>query len=100
MTTYKLRDGVLRAELDGEEVLLNPETGVYHLVNGTGIQVLIHFEAAASVDEVVRLISEATHENASHVRQDVIRFVDAMVERNLLERVEDEGAKDSGIDTR
>ena len=24
---------VLRAELEGQEVLLNPETGVYHLVN-------------------------------------------------------------------
>jgi hypothetical protein len=33
---YRKPAGILHAELDDEEVLLNPETGIYHLVNRTG----------------------------------------------------------------
>ena len=40
MTRYRMPDGVLRADLDGDEVLLNPTTGAYHLLNQTGRQVV------------------------------------------------------------
>ena len=86
---YRRVQGVLHAEVDGEEVLLNPETGVYHLVNRTGRTLLILMEKGDSLDEAVRAVAEGSKVDPDKVRQDALAFVAAMSDRGLLEVVDD-----------
>jgi hypothetical protein len=85
MATYRVADGVLRAELDGEAVLLNPNTGVYHLLNSTGVTVLDRIERDGDPASAVGEISERSGVEADRVASDVQAFIAALVERSLLD---------------
>ena len=55
---YRVSKSVLRASLQGEEVLLSTETDQYHVVNATGRAVIAEFEASRpSFKPVVAQIS-------------------------------------------
>lgn len=88
MTSYRIPAGILRAEMGGEEVLLNPGTGTYHLINATGRALLTHIEAGRSFEDAVRTLREETGEPAERVISDADAFAESMVTRGLLERVE------------
>lgn len=81
-------DHVLRAELEGDEVLLNTSTGVYHLVNATGKAVLSELDRSATLDEAVSSISRSFGTEEATVRQDVVRFLDALERSGLLEKAD------------
>jgi hypothetical protein len=84
--TFRVPSNVLRADLEGKEVLLNPDTGVYHLVNATGRSLLEAFEAGTSFDEAVTDIAARSDVDPERVRRDAQVFVDDMLSRRLLER--------------
>ena len=84
MSQYRLAAGVLRADMDGDQVLLNPKTGVYHLLNETGGEVLETLSAGASVGECVRGLSSRSGFDEAIVRVDVQAFVDGLLERGLI----------------
>jgi hypothetical protein len=88
MTNYRVPDGVLRAELDGEEVLLNPETGVYHLLNPAGRRMVEGFMQGASIDSLIVAVATDSNTQVERVRSDTESFVRAMVDRGLLEEAE------------
>lgn len=87
MARYRIPSGVLRAALEEEEVLLNTETGVYHLLNRTGRALLASFEEGAGLDEATRRLAEETGEAVERVAADAGEFVRAMLARRLLEEV-------------
>ena len=82
--SLRARD-VLHAEVEGEEVLLNPRTGVYHLVNRTGRELLVRMEAGDSLESAIHALAEASGEEIGRVRRDALAFVGAMTDRGLLE---------------
>lgn len=84
MTTYRLVPGVLRADLKGKEVLLNPETGQYHLLNATGARLLALFEGGLSFDDSVSRLASEAGEPLERVQSDADRFTSAMLERGLI----------------
>lgn len=84
---YRIPEHVLRAELDGEEVLLNPRTGVYHLVNWTGREVLSVIDHGGDVSEGVEAIARSSGEACDVVSHDVAEFIAALVARRLLEPI-------------
>lgn len=88
MRGYRVASGVLRAELEGEEVLLNPATGQYHLINATGREILEAWERGLSSDEAVGAIAERFHKPFEEVDDDARRFATALIERGLLEESE------------
>jgi hypothetical protein len=87
MNRYRVPSYVLRAEMSGEEVLLNPETGYYHLVNATGHILLSRFERGDSLQESVEGLARDTNQSLERVSADVDAFVQALMQRGLLERV-------------
>lgn len=82
---YRIPSSVLRAELEGDQVLLNPETGVYHLVNDTGSAILDMLAEGSDLQAGVAQLSLETGEPVDRVLRDAQTFVAAMVERRLLE---------------
>lgn len=88
MTRYRAADDVLQAEVDGEEVLLNTETGVYHLVNRTGRSLLVLMSEGSSLEDAVTTLAQQWEEDPARVAEDAGRFVAAMCERGLLQELE------------
>ena len=89
MTTYRVPADVLRAPVADDEVLYNPQTGVYHLLNATGRDLLGSIEEGADLEEAARRLSERTGEAPDRVLADARRFASDLLERGLL--VEDAG---------
>jgi DNA-binding MarR family transcriptional regulator len=85
---YRLADGVLRAELEGEAVLMNPDTGQYHLLNPTGVRVLDAIERNDDVSDAVSDLARRGGVSEATVDADVQAFVDALLERGLLTPVD------------
>jgi hypothetical protein len=88
MTRYRLAEGVLRAELEGEAVLMNPDTGQYHLLNATGVRVLDSIEGDGDVSGAVSDLARRGGVSEATVGSDVQAFVDALLERRLLTPVD------------
>jgi Coenzyme PQQ synthesis protein D (PqqD) len=85
---YRVSKSVLRASLEGEDVLLSTETDQYHVVNATGRAVIAEFDAGRSFEEAVEALVADTGEPADKVRRDVGDFVQALLSRGLLEPVD------------
>jgi hypothetical protein len=84
MIRYRLAAGVLRAPLEEQEVLLNLETGIYHLVNRTGRAILTRLEEG-SLEEAAARLSEETGQPLERVLREARAFLTALTERGLLE---------------
>jgi hypothetical protein len=84
VTTYRVAPGVLKAELGGRQVLLNPDTAQYHLVNATGKRLLALFDEGFSFEESVSRLAEEVDEPVDLINSDATRFVSAMLERELI----------------
>ena len=87
MTEYRVNSAVLRAPVGPNEVLLHAETGLYHLIKGSGAAVLAELEAGRTLVEAAASLSETTGEDYDRVLADCEEFVDSMVKRGLIERV-------------
>ena len=85
MTRYRIPHAVLRATMDDEEVLLNQNTGVYHLVNPTGLSLIRSFEAGDSLEQAIAALAEETGVDRRRIEVEASEFVDAMLVRGLLE---------------
>jgi Coenzyme PQQ synthesis protein D (PqqD) len=81
---YVLPDGVLQASLHDEKVLLNQQTGLYHLLNPTGVELLRLMGEGHTLDEAADAIADATGMSKARVRRDARSFVDEMTCRGLL----------------
>jgi hypothetical protein len=85
VTRYHVAPTVLRAYLEEHEVLLNPESGIYHVVNDTGRRLLGCWDDGLSLEESVSRLAEQTGWDPEQVRIDADGFVAAMMERGLIE---------------
>ena len=87
MTLYRMPAEVLRAKVEGDEVLLNPETGIYHLVNPIGRIVIEALDEAAEPDRAVVELVRRFGVDQDQAERDVEAFVRALLERKLLEEI-------------
>jgi PqqD family protein of HPr-rel-A system len=85
--TYRLAPSVLHADLDAEEVLLNPATGQYHLLNRTGREIVDALGQGAATTEVAEAIARRTNTPIDQVQRDVESFVAALVSRGLVDEM-------------
>jgi hypothetical protein len=88
MSGYRLSGQVLRAPVGRGEVVLNMESGRYHLINGTGRALLASLEEGLSVRDAARRVAESSGESLDRVLADTEAFVVDMVRRGLLEERE------------
>jgi hypothetical protein len=84
VSRYVMPPHVLRAELEGQEVLLNPETGVYHLVNETGRELLDGLRDGLTLQEAAQRLADRRRIPDGQAVSDATRFVTEMAERGLL----------------
>ena len=75
---------VLRARLDDEEVLLNTDTGRYHLLNATGTIVLGVLERGEPLGAAVIELIQRTDVDEDTAKRDADAFITALLDRGLL----------------
>jgi hypothetical protein len=79
------RDEPLSATLDGEAVLLEPDSGTYYGMNDLGTDVWEHIESPTTVAEVEATIREAYDVDPGVVAQDVRSFLSDLADADLIE---------------
>ena len=84
VSRYVMPPHVLRADLEGQEVLLNPETGIYHLVNETGRELLDGLRDGLMLHEAAQRLADHKGIPEDQALLDATRFVTEMAERGLL----------------
>jgi hypothetical protein len=88
VTEYRVPSGVLRAEVNGQEVLLNTSTGIYHVLNPTGRRMLLGLEQGWSIDRCVSSIVEESDVTSDRAEADADAFISDLLERKLLEAMD------------
>jgi hypothetical protein len=84
----KMAEGLAVADLGGEAVILDSNTGRYYGLNEVGLRI---FQITSEPRVVYELVAELLGEfdvQEDKLRSDVITFLDSMVDRRLVE-VED-----------
>lgn len=81
---FRVPDSVLRAPVSDNEVLLNPQTQIYHLVEGSGRFVLEQLESGLAVGEVASRLADRFGIDTNRALADVRAFVSDMCDRGLL----------------
>jgi hypothetical protein len=85
VTGYRLADGVLETPLDDNQVLLNPKTGGYHVLNPTARSLLASFQEGLNLEDAARALARSSGEKEETVLEDSRSFVRSMLERGLIE---------------
>ena len=77
------------ADLDGETVLLDTESGHYFGLNSVGTRIWELASDARSVKEIVSLLLSEYTVSAEQLEIDVLGFVNNLAQRSLIEVVEE-----------
>lgn len=77
-------ESVIAAELDGEAVLLNVETGIYFGLNAVGTEIWRMISAGAGEDEIIAGILDAFDADPAELRSDVAAFLHRLESEGLV----------------
>lgn len=72
-------------EVEGERVLLNLETGMYHGMNAVGAKIYSAIDEPTSVKEISREISNQYNVEREQVATDIQNFLNSLLEAGLAE---------------
>ena len=85
MTRYEVTGRVLSADVEDQSVLLNTESGQYHLLNASGRAMLAALREGRTPEEIAADVAARTGAPAEDVRADVAAFVSGLADRGLIE---------------
>lgn len=77
--------GVLCRELDGETILLDPESGTYYALNEVGSRVWELAAERPSVEEILRRLGEEYAVDESTLGRDVDALLGRLLDEGLIE---------------
>lgn len=89
MRRYRVREGLLMEELDGECVILDMDRNVYFGLEAMGRVIWGMLQRGESVERIVEAMQQK-YEGERHTEQiaaDVDRFVGTLIEKRLLDEV-------------
>lgn len=88
LRSYRPAPNVLTAVVGEDLVILNPNTGQYHLLNSTGRLLLKGLEDQGSLESAAKQVATSTAAELETVMADAKAFLDSMLERGLIIREE------------
>ena len=83
-TKMVVADGLESANLDGETVLLDVNSGHYFGLNEVGSRIIELVGDPTTVGEVVQVMLKEYDVDADRLEQDVSSFIQQMVDRKLI----------------
>ena len=89
---FTRRAGLASAELDGELLLFEEDTGTIHVLNATAAEVWSCFDGVATVGEIVAELASAYGVDPQTVEADVVPLLAQLSEEALLDVNHGDGA--------
>lgn len=77
-------EGVVEAEVDGEQILLSPVDFSYFGLTGTGAQVWALIDGARTLDDIIGLLQAEYEADHEEIQTDVVSFVAALKSSGLI----------------
>ena len=84
--------------IDGEAILINLESGLYHSLDPLGTAAWQLLVAGHSIGDSADLLARACSADASVVRSDLLRLADELAARTLVATLETSAAPASAVD--
>jgi hypothetical protein len=84
LTIPSLNEDYCARELDAETIFLSPDGRQLFAVNELGTYILSRLDGSTSLRDVRDGICERYEVSAEQAEADLLEFIDAMVQRNLL----------------
>lgn len=81
------QEGHIVSDMDGEKVMLNITSGKYYNLGEVGGEIWTALATPSSVSHVVDVIKEIFEVEAERAEQDVLSFVQHLLDENLIEFV-------------
>ncbi len=79
---------LMMADLEGEAVLLDMESGRYFGLNEVGTSVWVLIKEAKPVSEIIAALKSEYDIDAARLERDILAFLEAMKSRQLVQIVE------------
>ena len=79
---------LMMADLEGEAVLLDMESGRYFGLNEVGTSVWVLIKEAKPVSEIIAALKSEYDIDAAQLERDILAFLEAMKSRQLVQIVE------------
>lgn len=81
----RISGDVLLSEIRDEAVLLDLRNGTYFVLNEVGLRAWRSLSETGLVDDAIRAVAAAFDAPEAQIRQDVLAFVQQLIERGLAE---------------
>jgi Coenzyme PQQ synthesis protein D (PqqD) len=79
------RDEVIAVDVQGQTVILNIDSGLFHQLNAVGTRIWGMLDAPSTVPHLCERLQEAFDVNAETCRRDVIDFVQRLGANGLID---------------
>ena len=78
-------DGLETAELDGEAVVLDINSGLYYGLSAVGAEIMALLASPIRVNQIILTLKEEYDVSGDQISRDVLTFLDDMLDRNLIQ---------------
>lgn len=83
--TVVAKEGLSLADLDGEAVVLSPDTGSYYGLNGVATRAFELAQQPRRIEDIIDAIYDEYEADRAVIRNDVLRFFEEMGDLGLVE---------------
>jgi PqqD family protein of HPr-rel-A system len=84
-STVVVNPGLTAADLGGEAVVLDPQSGRYYGLNELGAQIFELARKPRSVERIMQALLQEYDVEADKLKADLLSFLQQMEQRNLIE---------------
>jgi hypothetical protein len=84
MSVFRISEGVVFRELEGEAVLLNLDSGMYFGLDRIGTRIWQLVEQHGRIDRIIAALVDDYDVDARVLREDVARLLGVLVEKGLV----------------
>ena len=82
--TIAVNENLMVADLDGEMVLLDTQTGVYFGLNSVGSRIWELVSESHVIKEVISILADEYATTEERLTEDVLNFVNSLFQRSLI----------------
>lgn len=84
--TYKIIEGVLSVEQDGETAILDSNNEQYYSLDEVGTLIWALLEQEATFEEIVHTVMTEYEVEQAECAEDMQQFINEMIENKLIEK--------------
>lgn len=85
---YQHKPGILAADMDGETVMMDADTGKYYKLSEIGGRIWTLTKEPISREELIRALTDEYDVDRDQCEEDIAPFMEQMIQNGLILKVE------------